>query len=160
MAEKKLTAAERFNKLHEAAQKRDSYYIEAAKVELSEQIYVAMEDNGVSEAELARRIGASRAYVNKVLQGSTNFTIESLVKIGRALSREFTFEFAVPDPNEAEEQVTYIVEEPTTPPIVLTAAAAGNVISISDYKASKSVEVDTSNVGSNDQKYAAIESAA
>jgi antitoxin component HigA of HigAB toxin-antitoxin module len=81
MAEKKLTAEERFNKLHEDAQKRASYHIEAAKVELSEQIYIAMEDNGVTEAELARRIGSSRAYVNKVLQGSTNFTIESFFNI-------------------------------------------------------------------------------
>ena len=160
MAEKKLTAAERFNKLHESAQKRDSYYVEAAKVELSEQIYVAMEDNGVSEAELARRIDASRAYVNKVLQGSTNFTIESLVKIGRA-GWEIKFEFAVPDSNEVEEQITYIVEEPTEPPIVLTAAAGGrqNVTSINDYKASKIVEL-TSNISSKDQKYAAIEIAA
>ncbi len=93
MTEKKLTAAERFQKMIDASKANGSYYIDGAKVELSEQIYIAMEDSGVTEAELARRIGSSRAYINKVLQGATNFTIESLVKIGLALGREFRFEF-------------------------------------------------------------------
>lgn len=66
--------------------------IEEAKVELSEQIFVMMEDKGITEAELARRLETSRAYVNKVLQGSTNFTIESLVKIGIALDCELKLE--------------------------------------------------------------------
>jgi transcriptional regulator with XRE-family HTH domain len=42
----------------------------------------------MSNVELARRLGKSRAYVTKVLRGTTNFTLESLVRIGRALSCE------------------------------------------------------------------------
>ncbi len=94
MAKKEKSVADRFKEMLERAEKRDSYHIEAAKFEVSEQVYVAMQEIGMSEAELSRRLGVSRAYVNKVLKGAANLTIESLVKIGRALDREFRFEFA------------------------------------------------------------------
>ncbi len=96
MAKKEKSVAERFKEMLERAEKRDSYHVEAAKFELSEQIYTAMEEKGISEAEFSRRLGVSRAYVNKILQGNANLTIESLVKIGRALEREFKFEFSKP----------------------------------------------------------------
>lgn len=44
-----------------------------------------MEKLGVTQAELARRLGTSRAYVTKMLRGNANFTIESMVKIAHAL---------------------------------------------------------------------------
>ena len=93
MIKKKLTAAERFQEMLVEAKQHDAFHVDAAKVELSEQIFVAMQESGLSEAELSRRLGVSRAYVNKILKGAANLTIESLVKIGRALGREFKFEF-------------------------------------------------------------------
>jgi transcriptional regulator with XRE-family HTH domain len=47
-----------------------------------------MEQQGVSKVELARRLCKSRAYVTKALQGNTNFTMPSLIKIARALNRK------------------------------------------------------------------------
>lgn len=96
MNTKKLTAAEHFASLVKKQKQDGSLDIDAAKLELSEQIYVAMEEKGLSEAELSRRLMVSRAYVNKILQGSANLTIESLVKIGRALESEFVFRFGGP----------------------------------------------------------------
>lgn len=93
MSNKKLTAAERFAKLGERLREDGRIQIDEAKLGLSEQIFQAMENKGISEAELSRRLEVSRAYVNKVLQGDTNFTIETLVKIGIALDCEFKFEF-------------------------------------------------------------------
>lgn len=93
MIRKKLTAAERFQEMLAEAKQHDAFHVDAAKVELSEQIYIAMEEMGVTEAELSRRLGVSRAYVNKVLKGAANLTIESLVKIGRSLGCEFKFAF-------------------------------------------------------------------
>lgn len=93
MSNEKPTAAERFAKLGERLRKDGSLQIDEAKLELSEQIFQAMETKGISEAELSRRLNVSRAYINKVLQGDTNFTIETLVKIGIALDCEFKFEF-------------------------------------------------------------------
>jgi transcriptional regulator with XRE-family HTH domain len=93
MSSKKLTAAERFAKLGENLKKDGRLQIDEAKLQLSEQIFQTMENKGISESELSRRLDVSRAYINKVLQGDTNFTIETLVKIGIALDCEFKFSF-------------------------------------------------------------------
>jgi transcriptional regulator with XRE-family HTH domain len=93
-ATKQETVANRFAKLFEHFEQSESYHLDAAKVEISEQIYLAMEQQGVSKAELARRLGKSRAYVTKILQGSTNFTLESLVRIARALDCQLDLQFS------------------------------------------------------------------
>ena len=62
-----------------------SYHVESVKLEITEQIYLAMREQDICNAELARRLEKSRAYVTKILQGTANFTIESLVRIALAL---------------------------------------------------------------------------
>src|SRR5688500_20369004 len=82
------TTAKRFADLLQSAEQSDRFQIDGLKVEISEQIYLAMNQQGISNADLARRLGKSRAYVTKLLRGTTNCTLESLVRIGRALSNE------------------------------------------------------------------------
>ena len=90
-ASERKTVSERFADLIQRAELSDAYQIDRLKVEISERIYNAMNQQGVSNAELARRLGKSRAYVTKLLRGTTNFTLESLVRIGRSLSCEVEF---------------------------------------------------------------------
>ena len=92
------TVRERFAGLLHRAESTDAYQIDRLKVEISERIYNAMKEQGVSNAELARRLGKSRAYVTKLLRGTTNFTLESLVRIGRALSCEVEIELLTKAP--------------------------------------------------------------
>jgi transcriptional regulator with XRE-family HTH domain len=87
-ANEQRTATERFADLLQRAEQSDAYQIDRLKVEISERIYNAMKQQDLSNAELARRLGKSRAYVTKLLRGTTNFTLESLVRIGLALSCE------------------------------------------------------------------------
>lgn len=89
--ERKRTS-EQFADLLQRAEQSDVFHIDRLKLEISERIYAAMKQHGTSNAELARRLGKSRAYVTKLLRGTTNFTLESLVRIGRALSCEVEFE--------------------------------------------------------------------
>ncbi|NOT58889.1 MAG: helix-turn-helix transcriptional regulator [Acidobacteria bacterium] len=79
---------ERFAQLFQRIEKTPSYRVEGLKVEVAEQIYLAMQRGGINNAELARRLGKSRAYVTKVLSGNVNFTLETLVTIGDALNCE------------------------------------------------------------------------
>jgi transcriptional regulator with XRE-family HTH domain len=116
MTDKKLTAAERFANLVNKQKQDGKLQIDAAKLELSEQIYQAMEKKGVTEAELSRRLGVSRAYVNKILQGNVNFTIETLIKIGLALEHKFDFQF-VDNTAKADVLDAEIVYEQMTEPI-------------------------------------------
>ena len=71
----------------------EDYQIDSLKVEIAEKIYLAMEKRGVSQAELARRLDKSRAYITKILQGNVNFTLETLAKISQALDCNLHFNF-------------------------------------------------------------------
>lgn len=44
----------------------------------------------MSRAELARRLGTSQAYVTKILRGSVNFTLETMILLARALNADLT----------------------------------------------------------------------
>lgn len=62
--------------------------VERAKLEIAEQLMRAMSQEGVTKAELSRRMGKSRAYITQILHGDVNFTIESLVRIALTLNCE------------------------------------------------------------------------
>gem|GEM_PF-2682488 len=80
-----ITVLERLDGLSERLERSEAFDIEGAKFDISELVFSVMERQGVSKANLARKLGKSRAYVTKTLQGNANFTLESLVKIARAL---------------------------------------------------------------------------
>lgn len=52
---------------------------------VTEDILVAMEDQGVTKAELANRLGKSKARISQLLGGSSNMTIGTLADIAFAL---------------------------------------------------------------------------
>jgi len=52
---------------------------------VTEDILVAMEDQSVSKAELAQRLGLSKARISQLLGGSSNMTIGTLAEIAFAL---------------------------------------------------------------------------
>lgn len=60
---------------------------ERLKEEAAIGIYNLMKDQGVTRAALARRIGKGRSFMTKVLEGSHNFTLETLADIYAALGR-------------------------------------------------------------------------
>ncbi len=78
-------AEKTFSSLLARAKERDSYWTARAVHEFTEDLCRLMEQRGVTKAELAKRLGSSPAYVTKALQGNTNFTIESMVRLTRAL---------------------------------------------------------------------------
>lgn len=75
----------RFKRLLEEARKHDDYWVQDAIHGFTEQLYELMERRGMRKSELAERIGSSPAYITKVMRGNTNFTIESMVRLVRAL---------------------------------------------------------------------------
>jgi len=74
--------------LRDRAKKDDAYWVERAVLEFMEEVIARMEQLDVSRSELAARINVSPAYVTKILRGSSNFTLQSMVKIGRAIGCE------------------------------------------------------------------------
>lgn len=68
------------------------YFSERATYDITEQIFRRMEELGLSKSDLAQRLNTGKPYVTKILRGNTNFTLQSLEKIARALEFEGGFE--------------------------------------------------------------------
>ena len=72
-----------------AARETHEYRAEGASIEFTNAMVTRMREAGVSRSDLARSIGATPAYISKLLRGATNFTLDTMVKIADALHCEF-----------------------------------------------------------------------
>jgi len=79
------TSMERYQKLFEEAESHADYWLAIPVLEFSDELCRLMKEKKVSRAELARRIGTSRAYITRLLGGSANFTLLTMVKLAMAL---------------------------------------------------------------------------
>lgn len=76
---------ERYRQLLDRAESSPDYWREAAVIEFTEGLCRRMEEKKISKAELARRMGTSRAYVTRLLAGEANFTLGTMVKLALAV---------------------------------------------------------------------------
>lgn len=76
---------ERWDQMFKDAEETVDYWLEGAILEFTMDLGRLMEEQDVSRAELARRLGTSRAYVTKLLGGNANFTLETMTKVAMAL---------------------------------------------------------------------------
>lgn len=76
---------ERWDRMFKEAEQTVDYWLEGAILEFTMDLGRLMDEQGVSRAELARRLGTSRAYVTKLLGGNANFTLETMTKVAMAL---------------------------------------------------------------------------
>jgi transcriptional regulator with XRE-family HTH domain len=56
--------------------------------EVTEAIWAAMEDAGITKTELATRMGATKGHVSQVLSGSRNMTLRTLSDVCFALGKK------------------------------------------------------------------------
>jgi len=77
-----------FEQLIERPEFRKLYAIEGLVTEAGEFIARLMREQKVTKAELARRLGRSRAYITQMLSGSTNLTVRTLAEVAYALGAE------------------------------------------------------------------------
>ena len=77
-----------FPDLFAEAETHADYWVSGAILGFTESLVREMERQGVTRSELARRIGATPAYVTKILRGKANFTLETMVRLARALDAD------------------------------------------------------------------------
>jgi transcriptional regulator with XRE-family HTH domain len=77
-----------FPELFQQAEEHEDYWLAGAILEFTEDVVREMERQGLTRTELARRLGATPAYVTKVLRGKVNFTLSTMVRLARALNAE------------------------------------------------------------------------
>lgn len=68
---------------------------ESHKLSLGYQIFLARERVGMTQAELAKRIGTRQSNISRLEHGNYNFTVEMLQKIAKALHAELKIEFII-----------------------------------------------------------------
>jgi len=78
----------RYHKLLKRAHESADYWAAGPEADFTDELSRVMEEQQVSRAELARRLGSSQAYVTKVLRGNANFTLATMTKLARALDME------------------------------------------------------------------------
>ncbi len=93
-----------FEQLMESPEFRKLYAIEGLILEAGEFIARLMQQQQVTKAELARRLGKSRAYITQMLNGSANLTLRTLAEVAYALGAEVKLE-ALPVEGVVREQV-------------------------------------------------------
>ena len=81
-------SVERFRRFVQEAQSSVNYWVDVPITEFAEDVWRLMEEQKVSRAELARRLGTSRAYVTKLLGGNANFTLQTMTKVAMALGAQ------------------------------------------------------------------------
>lgn len=82
---------------YQTLEKDDGYWVEKSKIEFSVELEQLMDRARISKSALARKLGTSPAYVTKVLRGDANLTIESMVKLARALGANYYHHLALED---------------------------------------------------------------
>jgi plasmid maintenance system antidote protein VapI len=78
--------------LFEKARNSLQYQVQGAIMDFTEGVAKVMKASHTSKTELARRLDCSQAFVTKILRGQNNFTLETMVKIARALDAEVKLE--------------------------------------------------------------------
>ena len=73
------------------------YQFQWLVLDISEQLCELMSRRQVSRAELADRLGVSKAWVTKLLRGDRNITVRSLVKVAHELDLSVELRFAPTD---------------------------------------------------------------
>lgn len=64
---------------------RVGYETERVILNVNEQIHALMETQGVTRAELAQQLAVTESYVSKMLNGTPNLTLQTLVSVANVL---------------------------------------------------------------------------
>ena len=72
------------------------FRVDALILKINEDLCRLMEEQQISRAELARRLGVHRQFITKLLNGMPNLTLLTLVKVATALNYHVNFHL-VPD---------------------------------------------------------------
>ncbi len=76
---------EKYRKFLEEVETSPDYWHEGAVLEFTLDLLHRMEEQNISRADLARRMGTSRAYITRLLGGDANFTLMTMVKLSMAV---------------------------------------------------------------------------
>ena len=80
------------------------FITEGIILELNEKIVLKMRELNINRAELAKRLGKSKPFVTKLLNGNHNLTVKTMVSIAQALECELALDLG---PKGFEQRIFY-----------------------------------------------------
>ncbi len=83
-----------YRELTEKLESDPEYWVESMRLDFVEEVERMMAENGVTRAELARRMGSSPAYVTQMFRGLFNPTLLTLAKVALALDAQVELKLA------------------------------------------------------------------
>lgn len=84
---------ERLRHLVDELKDDPAYELEGVLLDVTEGIVKRMIEQNVRRTDLAERLGTSRAYVTKLLDGQENMTLKTLVRVANALEMKVDMRF-------------------------------------------------------------------
>ena len=93
--------------LMEDPEYRKLYAIEGLVADAAELLARLMEQQGINKADLARRLGKSRAWVTQLLSGKANMTFRTFAEVVYALGAEVRL---AAQPQETEQDRTSLLQ--------------------------------------------------
>ena len=70
-------------------------------LDVTEQMCTVLEEEGISRATLAERLGKSKAYVSQLLDGRANMTLRTVADVFHAMGRSLQVSAVAPTPRPA-----------------------------------------------------------
>ena len=96
-----------FDQFFAEAEKDVNYWVEMVILEFTEQTLARMKELNISKSQLAEKLGVSPAFVTKLLRGTNNYTLQTMVKVARALDCEYLCHL---QPHRAKSRQFYSME--------------------------------------------------
>lgn len=86
MDRKQVKTEKWFNKLLEKYEDDLEFRMEGMILDFTEKIVLKMKELNINRAELARRLGVSKSFVTKLLNGNPNLTIKTMMSLADVLN--------------------------------------------------------------------------
>ncbi len=64
--------------------KENDYWLKYSRI-VTIRVLISMEEQSVTQVELAKRMGCTQQYVSNLLKGSSNMTLETIARLEKAL---------------------------------------------------------------------------
>ena len=75
-----------------------TYLLTLYQNEIFREVHGYMQEKGITQKELAKKLGVSDAYVSQILNGKFNFTLKKLIELGLAIGKIPKIKFVPPIP--------------------------------------------------------------
>jgi len=80
-----IRVSKEFEQVYNNLQNTLEFEIENISFDIAAQIYDRIKELKITQTELSKNLGVSKSYISQVLNGNSNLTIKSFVKIANAI---------------------------------------------------------------------------